>query len=55
MSITGRIDELSNKHRQIDQRIVEEQKHVAADELMIKKLKRQKLMLKEELQWLKAG
>lgn len=55
MSIERRIDELQNKHRQLDLRIAKEQKHIAADGLMINALKRQKLKLKEELQLLRAS
>lgn len=55
MSIAGRIDELSSKHRTLDQRIAEELKHPASDELVIKDLKRKKLRIKEELQMLKAS
>ncbi|MGH1420813.1 MAG: YdcH family protein [Hyphomonas sp.] len=55
MSIAGRIDELSNKHRQLDTQIIQAQKHAAADGLMINTLKRKKLKIKEELQLLKAS
>jgi len=55
MSLQGRISELANKHRQLDQKISEEEKHPAADTLHLKDLKRQKLKIKEELRWLKAS
>lgn len=55
MSMTGRIDELSNRHRQLDLRITQAQKHAATDGLMINTLKRQKLKIKEELRLLKAS
>tara|TARA_R110002020_G_scaffold83397_1_gene206697 strand:- start:110997 stop:111164 length:168 start_codon:yes stop_codon:yes gene_type:complete len=55
MSLNGRISELANKHRQLDEKISETQKHPSADALEVKDLKRQKLKIKEELQWLKAS
>lgn len=55
MSLQGRIFELANKHRQLDQKIAEEEKRPAADALRLKDLKRQKLKIKEELRWLEAS
>jgi len=55
MSLQGRISELANKHRQIDQKIEEEEKRPSADTLQLKDLKRKKLKIKEELRWLKAS
>ena len=55
MSLTGRISELANKHRELDQKISEEQKRPLADELRLKRLKREKLKVKEQLHWLKTG
>ncbi|MEQ9436574.1 DUF465 domain-containing protein [Hyphomonas sp.] len=55
MSLNGRISELANKHRQLDEKISETQKHPSADQLELKDLKRQKLKIKEQLQWLKAS
>ena len=49
MSIQGRIQELSSRHRKLDQAISEEQKRPAADEIRLHDLKRQKLKIKEEL------
>ncbi|WP_084399235.1 YdcH family protein [Henriciella aquimarina] len=49
MSIQGRIEELSNRHRRLDQEIYEEQKRPAADEVRLHDLKRKKLKIKEEL------
>mgnify|MGYP006001121397 CR=1 FL=1 len=39
MSLNGRISELSNKHRQLDQKISETQKHPSVDPLELKQLK----------------
>ncbi|MBD3769416.1 MAG: YdcH family protein [Rhodobacterales bacterium] len=55
MSLQGRISELANKHRQLDQKIEEEEKRPAADALRLSDLKRQKLKIKEELRWLEAS
>ena len=55
MSLNGRINELANKHRELDEKISQTQKRPAADTLELKDLKRQKLKIKEELQWLKAS
>tara|TARA_B100001540_G_C15323979_1_gene424976 strand:+ start:172 stop:339 length:168 start_codon:yes stop_codon:yes gene_type:complete len=55
MSLKGRISELASKHRQLDQKIAEEQKRPMADTLRIKDLKRRKLKIKEELQFLEAS
>lgn len=55
MSLKGRISELANKHRQLDQKIAEELKRPLADTLRLKDLKRRKLKIKEELKLLDAG
>lgn len=55
MSLKGRINELANKHRKLDETIHEEQKRPSADALRLKRLKREKLHIKEELQMLKAS
>ena len=49
MSIQGRIEELYNRHRKLDEQISEEQKRPAADEVRLHDLKRKKLKIKEEL------
>ena len=55
MSLQGRIVELANKHRQLDQQINDEEKRPASDTTRLKDLKRQKLKIKEELRWLEAS
>lgn len=50
MSLQGRISELSEKHRQLDQKIQSAEKRPAKDPLQLTELKRQKLRLKEQLQ-----
>lgn len=49
MSIQGRINELSNKHRSLDEQIETEQKKPARDPLQVTELKRRKLRIKEQL------
>lgn len=53
MSVQGRIEELSLRHRKLDETIQAEQKRPAADAVALKELKRQKLRIKEELRSLK--
>ena len=55
MSLEGRITELTNKHRQLEQKIFEEQKRPSADTLKINDLKRRKLRVKEQIQAHKAS
>lgn len=52
MSVQGRIEELSQRHRKLDETIQTEQKRPAADDATLKELKRQKLRIKEELRHL---
>ncbi len=53
MSIQGRIDTLSNRHRALDEKIRDEQSRPSTDTLRLKDLKRQKLHVKEELEALR--
>ncbi|MEO0467270.1 MAG: DUF465 domain-containing protein [Pseudomonadota bacterium] len=55
MSIQGRIEELSTRHRKLDEQISLEQRRPAVDTLDVRRLKREKLKIKEELQQLKAS
>ncbi|MEL6860398.1 MAG: DUF465 domain-containing protein [Pseudomonadota bacterium] len=55
MSLQGRIEELSKRHAQIDEKIHEEEKRPAGNDIIIKDLKRQKLRLKEEIGMLRAS
>ncbi|MEE9380760.1 MAG: YdcH family protein [Hyphomonadaceae bacterium] len=55
MSLTGRIEELSNRHRRLDTEIDTEQKRPAGDPLRLSELKRKKLRVKEELKFLNTG
>lgn len=49
MSIENHINELSNKHRDLDNKIQTAQKQPAPDPLELSRLKKQKLQLKEQL------
>ena len=49
MSMQNHINELSNKHRDLDNKIRHAQRRPAIDSLELTKLKREKLKLKEEL------
>ena len=49
MSIEHHINELSLKHRQLDEKIQDRQKSPASDPVEITALKRRKLRLKEQL------
>jgi hypothetical protein len=53
MSVQGRIEELSQRHRKLDETIQAEQKRPAADPATLKDLKKKKLRIKEELKQLK--
>lgn len=55
MSLQGRIVELSNRHRELEHKIDQEQKRPAADSAMLRELKRQKLRIKEELKSLESS
>jgi len=55
MSIQGRIEELSSRHRKLDHEIESEQKRPAADGVRIRQLKQEKLRVKEELRSLKPS
>lgn len=50
MSIQGRIEELTNRHTKLDEKIHDETKRPTADSLRLQELKRRKLHIKEELQ-----
>ena len=55
MSLQGRIEELSNRHRRLDEEISQEHKRPAADDVRLHHLKRKKLRIKEELATLKPN
>ena len=49
MSLQHRINELSNRHRDLDHKIQTSQKQPAADQVELTRLKREKLRLKEQI------
>ena len=53
MALDAHLEELSEKHRALDQKIEEELARPTADDLKIAELKRQKLRLKDEIERLK--
>ena len=55
MSLQGRIEELTKRHAKLDEKISEEQKRPASDDIRLQDLKRQKLRLKEEIGMLRAS
>lgn len=54
MSMTAHIAELERKHQALDKRIADEQAHPNKDEVRIAALKRQKLVLKDEISRLRG-
>lgn len=49
MVVEAHLDELTEKHRQLDLKIAEEMSRPYADDMKIQELKRQKLKLKDEI------
>jgi len=54
MSMTAHIAELERKHQALDKRIADEQAHPNKDNVRIAALKRQKLVLKDEISRLRG-
>lgn len=54
MSTSAHLTELRKKHQALSDKIETEQRHPAADDMGIKKLKLRKLHLKEEIERLSA-
>lgn len=50
MSLQSHLEELVRKHRELDQRIAEEQRMPGTDDLDVRALKKRKLRLKEEIE-----
>ncbi len=55
MSLDSHLTELSERHRILDRRIVEELARPGSDDLEIRRLKQEKLKLKEEIERLKSA
>ena len=50
MSLSSHLDHLRQKHQALDAKIEQEQRRPGSDPLTIASLKRQKLLLKDEIQ-----
>jgi hypothetical protein len=55
MALQGHIQELSEKHRKLEQLIESEMAHPVWDETMVAALKREKLRIKDELERLRTS
>ncbi|MEJ1967363.1 MAG: DUF465 domain-containing protein [Rhizomicrobium sp.] len=55
MALQGHIEELSEKHKRLEERIHDEMTHPDWDEAAIAALKKEKLRIKDELLRLKAS
>jgi hypothetical protein len=49
MSLSAHLHELSDKHRQLERRIEEEENRPGSDDATIRRLKQEKLKLKDEI------
>ena len=49
MALSAHLEQLNNKHATLDERIIEELKHPAPDEIRLTELKKQKLQIKQKL------
>jgi hypothetical protein len=54
MSLDSHLDELSEKHKALDRRIEQEMSRPGSDDLVIRKMKQEKLKLKEEMERLRS-
>jgi len=49
MALSAHLQELSEKHRQLERRIEEEESRPGSDDIAIRRLKQEKLKLKDEI------
>ncbi|WP_040485932.1 YdcH family protein [Lutibaculum baratangense] len=54
MSLQSHLHELEQKHRNLDQAILQEMAHPSADDARVRELKKQKLLLKQKIERLRA-
>ena len=54
MSLDAHLDELAEKHRDLDRRIEKEEAHPGSDDVSIHELKKEKLRLRDEIERLKS-
>lgn len=50
MSLEGHLEELTEKHRQLDQAITAEAARPGSDDAVLRRMKQEKLKLKEEIE-----
>ena len=55
MSLAAHLAELSEKHKSLERRIAEEMSRPGSDEVQIRRLKQEKLKLKDEITRLQSG
>jgi hypothetical protein len=55
MALQGHIDELSDKHKRLEERIHNEMAHPDWDEAQVAALKKEKLRIKDELERLRSS
>ena len=55
MSLDAHIEELAEKHRDLDRRIEKEETHPGSDDISIHELKKEKLRIKDEIEKLRAS
>lgn len=53
MSLEGHLAELTEKHRLLDEQIIEEAARPGSDDVVLRRMKQEKLKLKEEIERLK--
>ncbi len=49
MALSGHLQELSDKHRQLERKIAEETSRPGSDDVTIRRMKQEKLKLKDEI------
>ncbi len=54
MSLQSHLQELELKHRSLDQAILEEMAHPSSNDSRVRELKKQKLLLKQKIERLRA-
>jgi hypothetical protein len=55
MALENHIESLKHKHARIDQKLREEEAHIGADDLVVQRLKSEKLRVKDEIEMLLHG
>lgn len=55
MALEARIEQLGQRHRELDLAIAEELNHPGFDQFRVAEMKRQKLRIKEQLEFLRSS